>query len=63
MTGELEALQWLSVDELAAARRQAIRKLNLLDRSAADYPVAVAALERTMDLIGQVQDGRRRRSY
>lgn len=63
MTDELEALQWLSVDELAAARRRAIRKLNLLDRSAADYPLAVAALERTVDLIGEVQDGRRRRKY
>lgn len=61
MTDELEALQWLSVDELAAARRQAIRKLNLLDPSAADYALAVAALERTMDLIEEVQDGRRRR--
>jgi anti-sigma factor ChrR (cupin superfamily) len=60
MTDELEALQWRSVDELAAARRQAIRKLNLLDRSAADYLMAAAALERTMALIGQVQDGRRR---
>lgn len=63
MTDELEALQWLSVDELAAARRRAIWKLNLLDRSADDYPLTVAALERTMDLIGQVQDGRRRRYY
>jgi hypothetical protein len=63
MIDELEALQWLSVDELAAARRRAIRKLNLLDRSADDYPLTVAALERTMDLIGQVQDGRRRRQY
>jgi len=63
MVDELEALQLLSVDELAAARRRAIRKLNLLDRSAADYLLTVAALERTMDLIGQVQDGRRRRQY
>jgi len=63
MTNELEALQWLSVDELAAARRRAIRKLNLLDRSADDYPLTVAALERAMDLIGQVQGGRGRRYY
>lgn len=56
---ELEALQWLSVNELAAARRQAIRKLNLLDRSAAGYAVEVAALNRTMELIGQVQSDRR----
>ncbi|MDT0234906.1 hypothetical protein [Curtobacterium sp. BRB10] len=61
MTDELEALQWLSADELAAARRRAIRKLNLLDQSAGDYRLSVATLERTMDLIEQVQDGRRRR--
>ncbi|MCE0459402.1 hypothetical protein [Curtobacterium flaccumfaciens] len=60
MTDELEALQWLSVDELAAARRRAIKKLNLLDRSAADYSAAAAALERTIDLIGEVQAARRR---
>jgi len=60
VTGELEALQWLSVDELAAARRRAIKKLNLLDRSAADYSAAAAALERTIDLIGEVQAARRR---
>jgi hypothetical protein len=63
MTDELEALQWLSVDGLAAARRRAIWKLNLLDRSADDYQLVVAALERAMDLIGQVQDGRGRRQY
>lgn len=56
---ELEALQWLSVDELAAARRQAIRKLNLLDRSSAGYVMEVAVLNRTMELIGQVQSDRR----
>lgn len=56
---ELEALQWLSIDELAAARRRAIRKLNLLDRSAANYAMIAAALERTMDLIGRVQSDRR----
>lgn len=56
---EIEALQWLSVDELAAARRRAIKKLNLVDRSAADHSVTAAALERTIDLIDQVQAGRR----
>jgi hypothetical protein len=56
---ELEALRWLSVDELAAMRRRAIKKLNLLDRSAADHLATAAALERTMDLIGEVQADRR----
>jgi hypothetical protein len=59
VTGEVEALQWLSVDELAATRRQAIKKLNLLDRSAADHAVTAAAVERTIDLIGEVQAARR----
>jgi len=58
---ELEALRWLTVDELAAARRRVIKELNLLDRSAADYPVTEAALQRTLSLVGQVQDDRRRR--
>lgn len=58
---ELEALQWLTVDELAAARRRAIKKLNLLDRSATDYSATEMALQRTLTLIGQVQDDRRRR--
>jgi hypothetical protein len=48
----IEALRWLSVDELAGARRRAVKKLNLLNRSAADHAVAAAALERTMALIG-----------
>lgn len=34
---ELEALRWLTVDELAAARRRAIKAWNLLDRMAPDY--------------------------
>jgi hypothetical protein len=58
---ELEALRWLTVDELAAARRRAIKELNLLDRSGVDYPVIEAALQRTLSLVGQVQDDRRRR--
>jgi len=58
---ELEALRWLTVDELAAARRRAIKELNLLDRSAADYSESEAALQRTLSLVGQVQDDRRRR--
>jgi hypothetical protein len=61
MDDELEALCWLTVDELAAARRRAIKELNLLDRSAADYPVAEAALQCTLSLVGQVQDDRRQR--
>lgn len=60
MTDELEALQWLTADELAAARRRAIWRLNLLDRSSVDYSAAATMLERTMALIGQVQEGRRR---
>ncbi|WP_420367176.1 hypothetical protein [Curtobacterium sp. L1-20] len=59
MDDELERLRWLTVDEIAAARRRAIKQLNLLDRSAADHAVTAAALERTMDLIGQVQTDRR----
>jgi hypothetical protein len=57
---ELERLQWLSVDELAAARRSAIRRLNLLDRSAPYVGLRESALQRTMRLIGEVQDGRQR---
>lgn len=34
---ELAALQWLTVDELAAERRRAIKRLNLLDHSAAGF--------------------------
>lgn len=56
---ELERLQWLSVDELAAARRSAIRRLNQLDRTQADAEWREAVLQRTMRLIGEVQDGRR----
>lgn len=59
---ELERLQWLTVDELAAARRSAIRRLNLLDRSRPDAEWREAVLQRTMRLIGEVQDGRRRQS-
>jgi len=60
VTDELEALQWLTVDELAAARRRAIKQLNLLDSSAADFWESEAALQRTLALIGLVQDERRR---
>jgi hypothetical protein len=59
VTIELEALQWLTVDELAAARRRAIKQLNLLDRSAAGFGGTEAALQRTLALIGLVQDERR----
>lgn len=61
MTDELEALQWLTVDELAAARRRAIKQLNLLDHSDAGFWEAEAALQRTLALIGLVQDERRHR--
>lgn len=37
MTDELEALHWLTVDELAAARRRAIKQLNLLDGPVAEF--------------------------
>lgn len=57
---ELERLQWLTGDELAAARRSAIRRLNRLDRTQADAAWREAVLQRTMRLIGEVQDGRRR---
>ncbi|MBF4629299.1 hypothetical protein [Curtobacterium flaccumfaciens] len=61
MTDELEALQWLTVDELAAARRRAIKQLNLLDHSDVGFWEAEAALQRTLALIGLVQDERRHR--
>ncbi|WP_182066345.1 hypothetical protein [Curtobacterium sp. ME12] len=60
MDDELERLQWLTADELASARRSAIRRLNRLDRSAPDAAWREAVLQRTMRLIGEVQDGRRR---
>jgi hypothetical protein len=57
---ELERLQWMSIDELAAARRSVIRRLNRLDRSQPDLELREAALQRVMQQIGEVQDGRRR---
>jgi len=57
---ELERLQWMSVDELAAARRSVIRRLNRLDRSQPDVEQREAVLQRVMAQIGEVQDGRRR---
>ncbi|EYT64015.1 hypothetical protein H489_0109965 [Curtobacterium flaccumfaciens UCD-AKU] len=57
---ELERLQWMSVDELAAARRSVIRRLNRLDRSQPDVEQREAVLQRVMQQIGDVQDGRRR---
>lgn len=61
MDDELETLQLLTVDELAAARRRAIKRLNLLNRSAAGFWETEAALQRTLALIGLVQDERRHR--
>ncbi|WP_027467269.1 hypothetical protein [Curtobacterium sp. UNCCL17] len=61
MDDELKAMQWLTVDELAAVRRRAIKQLNLLDHSAAGFWEAEAALQRTLALIGLVQDERRHR--
>ncbi|WP_152427126.1 hypothetical protein [Curtobacterium flaccumfaciens] len=60
MDDELERLQWMSVDELAAARRSVIRRLNRLDRSQPDVEQREAVLQRVMQQIGDVQDGRRR---
>lgn len=60
MTDELEALQRLTVDELADARWRAIKQLNLLDHFAVDFWESEAALQRTLALIGLVQDERRR---
>jgi len=57
---ELARLQWMSVDELAAARRSVIRRLNRLDRSQPDVEEREAVLQRVMAQIGDVQDGRRR---
>jgi hypothetical protein len=59
---ELEALRWLTDDELAAARRRAIKKWNLLDRAAPSYPFDQATLQRTIQLIRHVQEDRRPRS-
>lgn len=56
---ELERLQWMSVDELAAARRSVIRRLNRLDRSQPDVEQREAVLQRVMAQIGEVQNGRR----
>jgi hypothetical protein len=53
---ELEALRWLTVDELAAARRRAIKAWNLLDRTAPDYAQRQAALQRQLLKIRLVQD-------
>ncbi|MBT2504169.1 hypothetical protein [Curtobacterium sp. ISL-83] len=60
MDDELEALQWLTVEELAAVRQRVIKKLNLLDPSASDFPVRRAVLQHTMDTICHVQDDRQR---
>lgn len=57
---ELERLQWMSVDELAAARRSVIRRLDRLDRSQPDVEEREAVLQRVMAQIGEVQDGRGR---
>ena len=59
---ELERLQWqwTSVDELAAAWRSVIRRLDRLDRSQPDVEEREAVLQRVMAQIGEVQDGRRR---
>ncbi|MCU0116170.1 hypothetical protein [Curtobacterium poinsettiae] len=59
MDDELERLRWMTVDELAAARRSVIRRLNRLDRSQPDVEQREAVLQRVMQQIGEVQDGRR----
>jgi hypothetical protein len=56
---ELEALRWLTGDELAAARRRAIKAWNLPDRTAPDYAQRQAALQRELLKIRLVQDERR----
>lgn len=61
MDDELEGLLWLTVDELAAVRRRTIKQLNLLDHSAAGFWESEAALQRTLALVGLVQDERRHR--
>ncbi|MBT1658556.1 hypothetical protein [Curtobacterium flaccumfaciens] len=60
MDDELGRLRWMTVDELAAARRSVIRRLNRLDRSQPDVDMREAVLQRVMQQIGEVQDGRRR---
>ncbi|WP_182066395.1 hypothetical protein [Curtobacterium sp. ME12] len=60
MDDELERLQWMSNDELAAARRSVIRRLNRLDRAQPDVELREVVLQRVMRQIGEVQDGRRR---
>lgn len=54
MDDELERLQWMSVDELAAARRSVIRRLNRLDRSQPDVKQREAVLQRVMQQIREV---------
>lgn len=54
-----EALQWLTVDELAARRRALVRDYDRELRGAHPNPDRVAAIWADADAIAQVQRGRR----
>jgi len=52
--------KWLTDVGLVGARRRAIRAVNLLDPDQDDFPAVEAELPRTLSLVRQVQDERRR---
>ncbi|WIE63159.1 hypothetical protein DEI97_008465 [Curtobacterium sp. MCLR17_032] len=53
-----DAQQWLTVDELAARRRELVRQYDRELRSAEPVPERVAALWAEADAIAAVQRGR-----
>ncbi len=58
---EREALQWLTVDELAARRRWLVRDYDRELRKAAPDPARAAAIRADAEAIDQVQRKRRQR--
>lgn len=57
---EREALQWLTIDELAARRRALVRDYDRELRSAHPDPDRTSAITAKADAIDQVQRGRHR---
>lgn len=56
--GEYEALQWLTVDELAARRRDLVREWNRLSHAAGRAvpdPAAADRIDRTLQTIARIQ--------
>jgi hypothetical protein len=56
--GEYETLQWLTVDELAARRRELVREWNRLSHAAgrnAPDPVEADRIDRTLQIIARIQ--------